>query len=383
MRMRFFNRVISYKKILAFSSLVVVFASSVVACHREQSLGVNSEGARRMIAAMALDDGDVNQTALYWIRDRNDHYQSFFVSGNKNGAQLLGSTRSLVLKTETDFYEINNSDEEVVLCDCEKWRAASFEDACPAALKTATMSRVLLSSPNKKVVSTRSEASTDGEETDGALDIFPLSFSEEELNQLVSLRQHSVITGSIGPYVFIRYEREYQLCRDETVYDAHGYSVFNLDAMQFEPVLSDAELEQVNDNEREDAFASVRGDTGFEHLTAADLELTEIHPEYVAGLGFSVAYEFEARSQMSEEKNNWRDYTKDIKVLAKQIPIRLTPFALAPPLVRNLRPRSDVRVGGWSVILAVSESDRETLEMIFKPADDAPNVSLPQTTVEQ
>ena len=367
----------SLMKCLSFGVFFSVLFIAAASCQRHGSVSGN---VRNVAMVMALDEGDTPLSALLWIRDHNGAYQTYLMNGNKSRTIALASVPHLLTAWDSGVFQIDAETDEVMLCDCQKWQDDGADGECAAGLHSATQQNLLLTQVSSVVPD---DSGDDGDTVDTEngerfpIDLFPFDIESEEMSRLVSLTQSAVVTGTIGPYIFVRYEREYQLCGDEQVNQSHGYRVFNVDKMAFEPLLSDEEMEKVRDVEQKTAYDTLGNAAGFAHVTVDDLTLSEIRPQYVRGLGFSLEYEFEARSQISEKENNWRDYTRQIAVQAQEIPDKLVPFALAPSVVRNIIPSENVTVGGWVVIDGMSESNRVAIEKLFDNGEQ----QSPETTM--
>lgn len=338
--------------------LVLLWTTMVVAaCHAG---GLSDDAKRKIAMAMVLDDADAPRTALMWVADRSDRYQTNLLNGNKNELIQLGNADDIILSWNDRALRISRQIEAQVLCDCAEWADADFEGDCPHALDTADYERLVLSELNVE------ESDAADEESKADIDLAPLPVIDEDLQKLTSLAQRATVAGIIGPYVFIRYENRHQLCNPDTAGAQHGYRIFSLETRQFESVLTDAEWAALNEGERAEAFETIRTATGFEHVSEDDVELVDIRPTFVYGLGFSLTYQFEAHSEMEESENNWRDYTRQVEVQARKIPERLTQWVLAPSLIRQLVPVDGVSVLGWSLITGKSEANHQVQSALLQ-----------------
>ncbi len=310
--------------------------------------------------AMVLDDADAPQTALMWAADRSNRYQTNLFNGNKNELIQLGNADDIILSWNDRALRISRQIEAQVLCDCTEWANADFEGECPHPLDTADYERLVLSELNAE------DSDGAGEESKADIDLAPLPVTDEDLQKLTVLEQRATVTGIIGPYVFVRYENRHQLCDPDTAGADHGYRIFSLETRQFKSVLTEAEWAALDTDERAEAFDTVRTATGFERVSEGDVELVDIRPTFVYGLGFSLTYQFEAHSEMPESENNWRDYTRQVEVQARQIPERLRPWVLAPSLIGKLVPVDGVSVLGWSLITGESEANHQVQSAVLQ-----------------
>ena len=365
-------------KIALMPIIVTLFTG---ACQTAQS---RKEAAKSIISLMALDDADAPQTVLFWVRDKNSQYETYLVNGNKNQSVLLASTPSLVLTTQKDVYEVSTETHQTVLCDCQKWEGTNFEDDCPTTLETAPLQQLWLNRlTDNDDEQTDEQVSSDDNSvaTEQRVRLMPFHIEPDDLRQLTSISNDCLVTGSIGPYLFIRYAFEYTVCRDEHRKQGQGYRVYNLETGAFENIPDDDEMIAIDDGERREAFESVRGTVGFGQLSTEDLALVSVDPTFIFGLGMSIEYHFEAQSDMPADENNWRDYTKEIFVQAKEIPKKLRPFVIAPSAVRNLVPVSNVQVGGWSFLTDEVNSNRAIIDKMFRVPNNKNNGNINEAPV--
>lgn len=288
---------------------------------------------------MMLDDADTPKNVLVWSKDAEGGYHTHLLNGNKNHTQRIASVPELLLATTNSVYRLEQNTEQIVLCDCDKWQETNYEDECPAALQTADVSKlqlVPLTMTNDGVAS----------ETTKELELFPSDLEETHSGEMTSFRQKVEVTGNIGPFVFVRYERDAAVCNDEKINES-GTLIFNLETQRVEPLLLEEELRRVEENEKKEAAQTISETTGFSHISESDLQLTEIKPVFFYGLGSSIGFQFEAESQMASSENNWKSYTKAVTVQAREIPKKLTPYVIAPTVVRNLTLSENVIIGGW------------------------------------
>ncbi|MBN2718681.1 MAG: hypothetical protein JXX14_22740 [Deltaproteobacteria bacterium] len=353
--------------------LLIFFTTS---CHRNSG---STGDARNVAMVMALEEADTPLTAMVWLRDGDDAYQTVLLTGNKNRSVATATHPSLLLATPASILNITSQTDEIVLCDCSKLDTNDSESVCPASIQSVPRQHLLLSTQTVPAAENEIRINADADSSTATIDLFPFEISESDMQKLVALDEYAVVTGTVGPYVFIRYERAFQLCGDEKPTETHGYSVFNINRMEFESPLKDEELSQIRHAEQQIAYDSIANTTGFSHLSADDLQLTGIHPVFVNGVGFSLEYEFEARSKLDESQINWREYTRQISIQARKIPDELAPFALAPPVVRNLVAADTVSIGGWTLISGMQESIQKAIATLFEAEEDAATaLSLPE-----
>lgn len=316
--------------------------------------------------ALLLDDADAPQNVLVWTKDDSGMYQTHLINGNKNHTFLVASIPRMLLTTDQKVFELETTTETILLCDCPKWQESDFDGECPQSMQSADSTKLQLVQLN--------EVNANESSSQGAA---PINLLQEETtdiqtNQLVQYKLKSSIEGNIGPYLFIQYALEYQHCNEKAV-TKNGFRIFNVESSKFESILSEDEYSQMEKTEKNAAYETIIATSGFEKTAPSDLTLSLIQPVFFYGLGFSIGFKFEAKNHFETSQNNWQDYSKAVTIQSKKIPKKLTPYALAPSVVRNLTPIENVTVGGWNYVNGTEEKVEAILQSLFNtpPKEDS------------
>ncbi|MBN2342660.1 MAG: hypothetical protein JXX29_16575 [Deltaproteobacteria bacterium] len=320
--------------------VLLVFGLAFCGCAKINSASDNR--SRNVTAALLLEEESPMEQVIMWSKTDDNIYQSALLSGNEDETTLLAKVPGIVIHSANQLHRTDASEYNLALCDCAKWEETGFDGGCPAQLHTASGTRLTVTTLALEGMDTNEQ------EIPPPMDLLPIPVAETEQHRITSFYQSAEITGSIGPYLFVRYRQEVSLCNDNNEIKESGFRVFNLDTRAEEYPLSEDEQRSIEEKQKKEAMETISNSTGFTHVTENDVRLAQIHPIFINGIGFGLGYEFEARSKMNTNENNWHDYSKTVTVQADAIPKKFEPYVIAPAPIRRVQLSGHLTPGGWS-----------------------------------
>ncbi len=323
----------------------------VIAAGNKTAIKKNQEILATIILNAALTP--VNDTVL-WTEDEEGRVASYWLRGNANRIDIAVMREDLVIPVEGALWFWRETTIPVTLCDCAAWEIAGFDEPCPEAEDMGQSTKIHLVDR------------VSGEE----LELLPEDSAANDRELVFSaFRGEAVPIGSVGPYLFVRFEEQGSTCDNEGNHLRRSYVTLDLVKREIVDIVTHTEREKIDEIERQNAFDHMRADQLASVSDPSDLELVGVEPMYGAGGGFGILYRFDAQAVHAPEQEAWRStYSGTVSVPATRIPSLLEAYVIPPPVVNVFSISTpNITCKGWNVVTVTDERLSELWKAFIEP----------------
>ncbi len=304
----------------------------------------------RLAAAMFLDDAEDEARYLVWLRQPGGDLSTFLVVGNSHGTDVLAEQKGLALPEGERLYFLQSTATAVPLCDCGRSADNTDTDGC---MPTDTPAIALVpqfvdadSGPAWPVLPDSLLAPGDPE---------PSGFMADVRLEFI-----------IGSFALFSYALRYEYCESD---DRHisSFIVHHTQTGKTEPLLTDADLAFIEDNEKPAALDRINSSRR-QPVAAEAVALRSIELSFISGIGCAVNYHFAVTHEARSESGADGVLTHSIVIPALRIPERLQLLVVAPPAIANLvLQKEGAQLLGWRPM--ADDIARRHLKRIFLTED--------------
>lgn len=316
----------------AAKALFLIVAAKIASgCQREAPTTPDKELATALaLSAYAPKD----RRLVLWSRDSSGGLASHWIAGNDDDIRVIASGPGLLIPWGNSLWLYETPQTPVDLCDCAAEstkndinETVSDDEVCES------VTTVFVQTSRLRNIITDEIVPIDAPVTDSSRSLTKLKFTSRP-------------TSSIGRYLIVDQKTEARYCGGEPSRKTQGFSVVDLETGVRTELFSEAELEDIEEHEKEAALALVREGHVALASDAWELELTAVAPRVTRDGLLTLAYEFSAQTTPVDSGENWQVYTHSVWVPAHKIPDKLSDFVIISPLVHMfvaLFPQIDVR----------------------------------------